>query len=176
MPAAKAAKTAITNASIANANNTAISTKPPARVLTDAQLLAIPLLVTGKTGREVAAQLGVGEDTISRWRTSHEAFIDEYERQRTLVYNSGLQAAYSVVDRQLQSPDDRTSAFAAKTRLDHHAQMQRANVHVTHTVVLDQLIGALANSNADAIEAEFTAIADGTESSTETSETNPDAI
>jgi len=125
------------------------------------QLQAIPLLVSGRTGREVAAEIGCAETSISRWRCSDDVFIEEYTRQRTLIYESGLQRAYSRIDGQLDADDPKLVQGAAKVRLEHHAQMARANQTVTHTIILDKLQAALAGRDAEAVDAEWQAVAEG---------------
>lgn len=132
----------------------------PAGLRSD-QLQAITLLVEGKTGREVAGILGVMEGTISRWRTSDDAFIAEFTRQRALIYESGLQRAYSRIDAQLDDDDKKIVQGAAKTRLEHHAQLQRANSTVTHTVILDKLQAALQGQDTQALDAEYRELAAG---------------
>lgn len=124
-------------------------------------LAAIPLLIEGRTQREVAKLVGVCEETLSRWRTGNDAFIEEYLRQRALIYDSGLQRAYSRIDAQLDHVDPKIVQGAAKVRLENDAQLRRANSTVTHTVILDKLQAALTGKDASAIDAEYEELAQG---------------
>jgi transcriptional regulator with XRE-family HTH domain len=124
-----------------------------------AQEQAIPLLLGGKTQREVASIIGVAEETLSRWVTGNEDFQQAYESARAALYTADLQYARSRLRQHLDVDDAKIQQGGAKILLEHHAQMAKANVTVTHTVILDKLSAAIQHVDADAVDAEYTALA-----------------
>jgi DNA-binding NarL/FixJ family response regulator len=56
----------------------------PVRALTPRQVASARLLALGRCGRAVAAEVGVNEHTITKWRRTRR-FDDEVRRQHTLV-------------------------------------------------------------------------------------------
>lgn len=92
--------------------------------LTDKQLLAIPLILSGLNDRQVSEKLGMRRETVTRWQGKAH-FLAYLNRERLRLWDSSLDAllslrtkALAVVDRALDA-DDLQAAFAIlKTKLD----------------------------------------------------------
>ena len=54
------------------------------------QQRAIDLLMTGASDREVAEELGMARETITRWRNYHPEFQAELNRRRRALWDHGL--------------------------------------------------------------------------------------
>ena len=92
--------------------------------LNDRQHLAIEMMLAGGSTREIAEKVGVGRQTISRWRNQDEEFIEELQRRRRAQFNGVadklralLDPAVDVLAEQLNDRYDRTRFRAASTLL-----------------------------------------------------------
>jgi hypothetical protein len=93
-------------------------------VLTDRQLLALELILSGKTDPHVARAVGVCRRTVLRWRNSDAEFIAELRRRRKAAWRGVtdklralLDPAVDVLAEQLTDPYERTRFRAASTLL-----------------------------------------------------------
>ena len=73
---------------------------------------AVPLILSGKSDREVAEAIGVARETVTRWRNSDPVFMARVNYERRVLWNFGrdkvlmLQAkALGVVERALDDGD-----------------------------------------------------------------------
>lgn len=98
-----------------------MSELPPAE-LSDAQHLAIDLLMAGKTDIEVAEQIGYTRQTVNGWRNHNPAFRHELETRRAHVrhesadlYVQARRKALEVVMAKLDEGDLQAAMFILKT-------------------------------------------------------------
>lgn len=92
----------------------------PVSELTQQQVRAIDLLLSGLTQQQVADAVGVDRRTITRWVHDTPPFMAEYNAGLLVMQASALAAmrgminkAVEVIKRQLNSTDDRLSMRAA---------------------------------------------------------------
>jgi transposase-like protein len=98
-------------------------------VLLPQQWQAIGLLVAGKRQAEIATEIGVSQETLSRWRNSpvymaalNQAIRDCYAGTVGLVRNVVVDAVEAIKGC-LQSEDDRVRLSAAVTLIKLHLQL-----------------------------------------------------
>jgi transposase-like protein len=101
-------------------------------VLTPQQWQAIGLLVSGKRQSEIARELDISEETLSRWRNSpiygaalNQAVRDSYSSTMGLVRDS-IADAVMAIRGCLQSEDDRVRLQAALALVKIHLQLDSA--------------------------------------------------
>jgi AcrR family transcriptional regulator len=92
----------------------------PDNDLSTKQRTAVELLLRGLGDAQIAAQLGIDRGTVYRWRTRHDAFIDELERQRQVLWQQAtqrlqamFQPALDILQNQLTGDDPRLALRAA---------------------------------------------------------------
>jgi hypothetical protein len=80
----------------------------------------ITLLLSGKNQKEAAAEVGVREETISRWVNSDARFVSEFRARRLELWESSAQRlhfltnkAIGVVEELLESPNEAIRLRAA---------------------------------------------------------------
>ena len=90
------------------------------QALKDQQLLAIPLILAGKTDAEVAEAVGVARETVNRWRNHDFDFQRELRESRKAHLDSHMMAltrvnkkAVDVLENLLDSDDEQTRLRAA---------------------------------------------------------------
>ena len=93
---------------------------PEPELLSDEQLLAIPLIIEGKTDAEVGEAIGKSRETINRWRNHDENFSKELKAARKTYLNSQIMAlsaskgkAITVLNELLESDDEKIKLQAA---------------------------------------------------------------
>jgi hypothetical protein len=89
--------------------------------LSQRQLIAIDLLVSGKNDREVAEAVGVKRVTVTRWRLYHLAFRAAVSRRRQQTFAAAsdrlrnlLHKAIDVLEKQLASEDPKQQTAAIR--------------------------------------------------------------
>lgn len=65
--------------------------------LTIEQEKALPLLMTGLSDREVAEQVGVRRETVTKWRNHHPAFRAELNRLRGELHDQTLNGLRNLI-------------------------------------------------------------------------------
>lgn len=92
--------------------------------LTIQQLNAVELLIMGKTDREVADAIGVGRETICRWRLYHLGFQAALNTRRQEVWGAAADRlrslsgrAVDILGEELDNPDHRMQAAIHVLRL-----------------------------------------------------------
>lgn len=133
----------------------------PSRVLSERQLEALPLLLSGVTIRDTAKILGIGESTINHWKRVDEHFIAEYTRLKKEKYEGLIQHTQDRMRTILDTSEPGIAVKAGDSLLRYDSALARANVQVTHTVVLDKLRDVIKAIPAT-IDAEYTVLADDT--------------
>jgi DNA-binding XRE family transcriptional regulator len=90
------------------------------KALKDQQMLAIPLILAGKTDAEVAEAVGVARETINRWRNHDFDFQRELSESRAAYLGSHMMAltrvnkkAVDVLENLLDSDDEQIRMRAA---------------------------------------------------------------
>jgi len=80
----------------------------------------ITLLLSGKTQKEAAAEVGVREETVSRWVNSDAEFVSEFRARRLELWESSAQRLYFLTDKAigvveglLESPNEAIRLRAA---------------------------------------------------------------
>ena len=113
--------------------------------LNENQLLAVQLVVQGRSGREIAKQLGVTEETVSRWK-KQPAFIamvndllgqlrdTTQQKMRNLVL-----LALEILEKELSNKDNKNRVNIALKVINNYK----------FSTLIDQKIGP---ENADTIE------------------------
>ncbi len=113
--------------------------------LNESQLLAVQLVAQGRSGREIAKQLGVTEETVSRWK-KQPAFIamvndllgqlrdTTQQKMRNLVL-----LALEILEKELSNKDNKNSVNIALKVINSYK----------FSTLIDQKIGP---ENADTIE------------------------
>ena len=103
--------------------------------LSEQQRQAVIMLASGKRGVEVAAELGVTQETVSRWRNSptFAAAVNQLLRDATSATIADIRSAAGdavavVTDIMHNSPDDKTRLAAALSILRVHLQVDAGNV------------------------------------------------
>jgi putative insertion element HTH domain-containing protein len=93
--------------------------------LTERQLTAMNLLLSGATDTDVARTLNVDRKTIYNWRTKNEAFKSEYEQRGEAMFGNQrdklrrmVDTALSNLDSQMHDPYYPTSHRASRTVLN----------------------------------------------------------
>jgi hypothetical protein len=69
----------------------------PARILTDAQVAALGLLLGGKTPAEVAGELGTPEPEVIGWLGTDPLFVAELNRRRLAEFEAATQRIRGLV-------------------------------------------------------------------------------
>ena len=113
--------------------------------LNESQLLAVQLVAQGRSGREIAKQLGVTEETVSRWK-KQPAFIamvndllgqlrdTTQQKMRNLVL-----LALEILEKELSNKDNKNRVNIALKVLNNYK----------FSTLIDQKVGP---ENADTIE------------------------
>lgn len=103
--------------------------------LTEQQRQAVMLLASGKRGVEVAAELGITQETVSRWRNSptFAAAVNQLLRDATTATIADIRSAASdavavITDIMRNSEDDKMRLSAALSILRVHLQVDAGNV------------------------------------------------
>ena len=65
--------------------------------LSTKHLNAIDMLILGRSDREVAEQVGVSRETVTRWRSHNPHFIAELNRQRQSLWQGDQDRLRSLV-------------------------------------------------------------------------------
>ena len=97
--------------------------------LKDQQLLAIPLIVAGKSDAQVAEAVGVARETVNRWRNHDEDFQNELSQSRRAHINARISALSSVNTKAIEVLENLLDSDDEQTRL-------RAAMHLLKTVPL----------------------------------------
>ena len=97
--------------------------------LKDQQLLAIPLIVAGKSDAQVAEAIGVARETVNRWRNHDEDFQNELSQSRRAHINARISALSSVNTKAIEVLEELLDSDDEQTRL-------RAAMHLLKTVPL----------------------------------------
>lgn len=63
----------------------------PLFTLTVEQQLAVDLIMTGMSDREVGEKVGVSREIVTRWRNHHPAVIGEINRRRSELVANGME-------------------------------------------------------------------------------------
>ena len=94
--------------------------KAEKQALKDQQLLAIPLIVAGKSDAQVAEAIGVARETVNRWRNHDFDFQRELRQSREAHLDSHMMAltrvnkkAVDVLENLLDSDDEQIRLRAA---------------------------------------------------------------
>ena len=99
------------------------------QALKDQQLLAIPLIVAGKSDAQVAEAIGVARETVNRWRNHDEDFQNELSQSRRAHINARISALSSVNTKAIEVLEELLDSDDEQTRL-------RAAMHLLRTVSL----------------------------------------
>ena len=90
------------------------TTTPDLPDLSEDQMLAIPLIIEGKTDAQVGEAIGKSRETINRWRNQNRDFIKELEKARKAHFDSQIMAlsattqkAVTVLENLLDSEDEK---------------------------------------------------------------------
>lgn len=79
---------------------------------------AISLLILGKSDREVAEEVGVTRETVSRWRNENVYFMSALNQERKALWKASRDRVWALVDKALSAIEksvdegDTKSAFA----------------------------------------------------------------
>lgn len=84
-------------------NRTALRDRLQIQTLSGKQLIAIELLVGGRTDADVAALVGVHRVTVTRWRLYHSVFQAELNRRRHQVFGTAAEAFRSTLMRAVRT-------------------------------------------------------------------------
>ena len=97
---------------------------PASRQLTEQQLIAITIMVAGRTLADVAKGAGVDRKTLYNWRHYHAAFRAELQRRRSDVWDETadriralLEPSVRMLEDQIRSRYDQDRYRAARTIL-----------------------------------------------------------
>lgn len=71
--------------------------------LSQKQLQAIELIMTGMTDKEVAEKVGVARQTVNEWRNHNPAFIAEMNRRRKAMYEASLNRLLRLTSKSLDA-------------------------------------------------------------------------
>ena len=66
------------------------------------QLAAGPLVITGRTDVDVAAEIGVRRETLWRWRTQHPAFQAYLSFLKLEAHEARMDRVWTLVDRAME--------------------------------------------------------------------------
>lgn len=75
-------------------------------VLSQKQLEAIELLLSGMTDAEVASNIGIARETVCRWRLHHPEFIAEFNRRKIALLESYEQGARNLVGKAIKAAEE----------------------------------------------------------------------
>ncbi|MDE0186131.1 MAG: helix-turn-helix domain containing protein [Candidatus Poribacteria bacterium] len=92
--------------------------------LSDAQLLAIPLIIQGKTDAEVGEAIGRTRETVNRWRNHDDYFAialddarDSFIESQRVAVSASAQKAVSALEELLDCEDEKVRLQAASLLL-----------------------------------------------------------
>jgi hypothetical protein len=85
--------------------------------LSPAQERALPLVLAGRTDREVADVVGVGRQTIWRWRNEIPVFVAALNRERHELWASNSDRLRSLTSKALAVVDEALDASDVQTAL-----------------------------------------------------------
>ena len=102
--------------------------------LSEDQILAIPLIIDGKTDADVGAAIGKTRETVNRWRNHDPEFMRKLEAARKTCYDSqvaavtaGTQKAIAVLVKLLDSDDEKVGLQAASLLLKFAPSLKEIN-------------------------------------------------
>ena len=99
------------------------------QALKDQQMLAIPLIVAGKSDAQVADVVGVARETVNRWRNHDKDFQKELYQSRRAQINARISALSSVNTKAIEVMEELLDSKDESTRM-------RAAMHLLKTVPL----------------------------------------
>ena len=99
------------------------------QALKDQQMLAIPLIVVGKSDAQVADVVGVARETVNRWRNHDEDFQKELYQSRRAHINARISALSSVNTKAIEVMEELLDSDDEQIRM-------RAAMHLLKTVPL----------------------------------------
>lgn len=99
------------------------------KALKEQQVLAIPLILAGKTDAEVAESVGVARETINRWRNHDSDFMRELRQSREAQLESHMTRISNANDKAVNVLEDLLDSEDEQVRL-------RAAMHLLKTVSL----------------------------------------
>ena len=102
--------------------------------LSEEQMLAVPLIIEGKTDAQVGEAIGKSRETINRWRNQNEDFIKELKEARETHFDSQIMAL---------SATTRKAIIALENLLDSEDEKIRMQValHLLKETALPKRIG-----------------------------------
>ena len=93
------------------------NTPPGYDALTPPQAAAVGLLLAGKSGKQTATELGVSEETVSRWRNGSPSFVAALNVGRAELHDSQLDALRQLRRKALDTLTELLEADDAGTKL-----------------------------------------------------------
>jgi hypothetical protein len=138
---------------------TVMNEETGAAVLSPLQWQAIGLLVAGKRQADIAREIGISEESLSRWRNSpvymaalNQSIRDCYAGTLGLV-RSVVVDAVDALKGCLQSEDDKVRLAAAVTLIKLHLQLDSAALELptTPAAIADQRLRSLRTTELDRV-------------------------
>jgi hypothetical protein len=139
--------------------HTVMNMETGATALLPQQWTAIGLLVSGKRQADIATEIAVSQETLSRWRNNpvymaalNQAIRDCYAGTIGLVRNV-VGDAVEAIKSCLQSEDDRVRLSAAVTLIKLHLQLDSTALELptTPAQIADERLRSLRNTEIDRI-------------------------
>ncbi len=86
--------------------------------LSEKQLMAIDLILSGKVDREVAEAVGVSRSTISDWRNGNYVFQAELNKRRREIQEAGKERLRNIRNKALENVEKAIEKGDVKTSLE----------------------------------------------------------